>query len=729
MSDRSKKKRFRISRRGFLIGTGTAGVGLVLGLGLGRERFHRFLAGQFHKLTSEGIGAPVSDPDAWFEITPENVVRFNVIKIDMGQGIHTALTQIAADELCAHWDQLDVRRSNTAFGPQNDFTFGSFSVTTAYEPLRIAAASMRELLIGEASSKLSVPTDQLEAHLGVVRVKADHSRQLTFGEVVEGVDAWPDPPDDPVLKDTSEFTYIGKVVPRIDFEDKLRGNPVYAYDIQRPEMLYGAVARPPTIEATMVSASAGEAESMPGVAAIAIDVEAGFAGVAARTREQARRAVQELDIRWDEGRLWSQDEIDALLVTNSSACTSVSRQGDGEDALDQPLVSDYAAPFAVHAHLEPQAALVDPINNDVFVSAQGLKAAQDIVSDVLDVDPDDLTVHNTYLGGSFGRKMGTDSANEAARLAKATGRPVHVGWTREEDMRHGYVRPPQRCRLSGSVEEGRIVAWSNNIASGEILFDALPKPIELLLGADPGIWVGGLNLYHRVPNYETQVNTVKLPVHTGPWRGLGALANGFAIESFMDELAHLAGADPLQFRLDHLDYSPYNERIRTTLTTVAELADYDAPLAQGRARGIAITDYHDSIASLVAEISVEDSGEITVHRASGVADIGLAVSPDGSAAQAEGSITMALSSTLIEEMTVKDGVIEPDNFHLYPLITNHRTPEIDVRILGSDGRPRGMGECMMGPVAAAVGNAFFNLTGRRLRQIPFTAERVRAALL
>ncbi len=162
--------------------------------------------------------------------------------------------------------------------------------------------------------------------------------------------------------------------------------------------------------------------------------------------------------------------------------------------------------------------------------------------------------------------------------------------------------------------------------------------------------------------------------------------------------------------------------------TVAELADYDAPLAQGRARGIAITDYHDSIASLVAEISVEDSGEITVHRASGVADIGLAVSPDGSAAQAEGSITMALSSTLIEEMTVKDGVIEPDNFHLYPLITNHRTPEIDVRILGSDGRPRGMGECMMGPVAAAVGNAFFNLTGRRA-QIPFTAERVRAALL
>jgi len=214
------------------------------------------------------------------------------------------------------------------------------------------------------------------------------------------------------------------------------------------------------------------------------------------------------------------------------------------------------------------------------------------------------------------------------------------------------------------------------------------------------------------------VNTVKLPVHTGPWRGLGALANGFAIESFMDELAHLAGADPLQFRLDHLDNSPYNERIRTTLATLAELADYDAPLAQGRARGIAITDYHDSIASLVAEISVEDSGEITVHRASGVADIGLAVSPDGSAAQAEGSITMALSSTLIL-----------DNFHLYPLITNHRTPEIDVRILGSDGRPRGMGECMMGPVAAAVGNAFFNLTGRRLRQIPFTAERVRAALL
>lgn len=730
MSDRSARKRFRVTRRGFLIGTGAAGAGLVLGVTLGRGGIHRFVAGQLAHVMSEGLIWPTSDPNAWFEITPDDIVHFNVIKLEMGQGIHTALTQIGADELGARWEQMDVRPSSTAFGPPaSSDTYGSFSVTSSFDALRRAAASMRALLIEEAGNKMGVAAAELEAAAGVVRLRTDPGRRLTFGEIVDGVETWPDPPDDPPLKQRSEFTYIGKVVPRLDFEDKLRGRPVYAYDIQRPGMLYGAVARPPTLEARMISAAPGDAERIPGVEAIVIDVEAGFAGVAARTREQARRAVQALDVEWDEGRLWNQDEIEALLVTDSEACTSIWRRGAGERAIGgEAIVAEYAAPFAIHAHLEPEAALVDPVAKDVFVSTQGLEGCRAAVAEILGVAPDDVVVHNSYLGGSFGRKMGMDSGPEAARLARATGRPVHVGWTREEDMRHGHVRPAQRNRLRAVLENGRIAALSHNVASGIVLFGDFPAPFKLIAGADPGIWVSGVNHYHRIPDYETRVNTVQLPVSTGSWRALGSLANTFAAESFMDELAHAAGADPVQFRLDHLDDSPYNERIRVTLTTAAELGGYDTPVPAGRARGIAVTDYHDSVAAMVAEISLDGNGQITVHRASGVVDIGLVISPDGAAAQAQGSIIMALSSTLIEEMTVRNGVIEPGNFDRYPLITNRRAPELDVRILGIDGRPRGMGEPMVGPVAAAVGNAFFNLTGRRLRRIPFTPARVRAAL-
>ena len=404
------------------------------------------------------------------------------------------------------------------FGPPaSSQTFGSFSVVATFEPLRIAAACVRELLVEQAGRRLGMPVQVLEARLGTVRIRENPATRLTFGEIVQGVSEWPEPPADPPLKSPSDFVYIGRSMPRIDFLDKLTGKPVYAYDVSKPGMLYGAVARPPTVEARMIGA---------------------------RT----------------------------------------------------------------------------------------------------DVEVSHLRVHNTYLGGSFGRKTGLDSGVEAARLANATGRPVHVGWTREEDMRHGHVRPAQRNRLSASIESGRIMALAHNIASGEVLFPSFPKVLHHIAGEDPGVWVSGINPYHAVPSYETRVNSVKLPVRTGAWRGLGTLANTFAAESFMDEMAHFAGADPLQFRLDHLDDSLYNTRIRKTLPAAAELGRYHTPPA-GHACGIAVTDYHDCLAALVVEVSVGDTGEIRVHRAAAAADLGLVINPYGAAAQAQGSIVMGLSST------------------------------------------------------------------------------------
>tara|TARA_Y100000031_G_C8149765_1_gene351765 strand:- start:76 stop:969 length:894 start_codon:yes stop_codon:yes gene_type:complete len=295
-------------------------------------------------------------------------------------------------------------------------------------------------------------------------------------------------------------------------------------------------------------------------------------------------------------------------------------------------------------------------------------------------------------------------------------------------MRHGWYRPPTRSRFSAVVENGKILALNHNHASGEVLFSFFPKQMSILLGSDPGAWRGAYNFYDSIQHRQLNSLTVKLPVPTGAWRGLGLLANAYACESFMDEMAHAAAADPLQFRLDHLGTDAFAERMRNVLLTTADRAAYGNALPEGHAMGIACTVDVDTVAALCAEVSVESDGTIVVHRMVQALDPGLVVNPDGALAQAEGSITMALSSTLIEEMTVKDGVVKPGNFDSYPLITMDRTPDIEVVFLESDGRPRGMGEPAVGPVAAAVGNAFFNLTGTRLRNIPFTKARVRAAL-
>ena len=409
-------RRPRLTRRGFLVGTAAAGAGLVVGVSLGRPGFHRYVAGRIAHTLESGMEAPADDAMAWFEIAPDDRVHFNVTKVEMGQGVHTALTQIAADELEARWEQMQVRRADTRFGPGASATYGSFSIAASFLPLRRAAAAMRELLLGEAARQLGLPREALEAHQGTVRAQRDHSRRLTFGEIVAGVTAWPDPPEDPPLKSRADFRYIGRSLPRIDFRDKLLGKPVYAYDVRKPGMLYGAVARPPRIDAAMLAASAGDAAGMPGVEAIAIDLEAGFAGVAARTREQARTAVRALRVEWSSGRRPNQDDIESLLVADRDACTSVWRRGDGDRALgDEPFTAEYFTPFAVHAQLEPQAALVDPVAGEAFVSTQMLEGCQAEIARVLGRETAEVTVHNCYLGGSFGRKNGMDSGGEAAR--------------------------------------------------------------------------------------------------------------------------------------------------------------------------------------------------------------------------------------------------------------------------------------------------------------------------
>ncbi|MFK7800522.1 MAG: molybdopterin cofactor-binding domain-containing protein [Anaerolineae bacterium] len=725
-----KKRRFRVTRRGFLIGLGATGAGLAVGVAVGRKPFYRFMAGVLN--TGAPPGGLSSEPLAWFEVMPDNSIKVFVSKSEMGQGIHTAIGQIAAEELDIEWEAIQVVQGGTTLGPADSAGTGaSNSVMSTYEPARMAAATLRQMLLVEGAVKLGTSVDQVESNLGTVRLISNPDQSLTYGEVVDGVTEWPEFDGEINLKPRSEYKFIGQSLPRVDLEAKIRGDAVYGYDARLENMLYGAVEHAPTIEGKMVSATPGDAESKPGVVKVVIDVEKGFAGVVAKTRQQAQAALSSLEIEWDNGKLWNQDEIDALMDVSDGAGTMIQLEGSRSAVGDSPTLSaDYATPFAIHAHLEPQATLADVKNGKavIYASTQMPASVRSDVAEVIGLDEEMVEVTPTYLGGGFGRKLGSGAATEAAILAMAVQQPVHVGWTRPQDMRDGYFRPPTRSRLSAKLENGKITAVNHNHSSGEVAFPFFPAFLKTVFGTDFGAWRGAFNIYGNIENRRLNTHLAPLPVSTGWWRSLGLLANVFANESFMDEMAHAAGADPLQFRLDHLSDAELDSRFRVALETVAEKADYGAELPAGHALGVACSVDVDTVVAMIAEVSVDDAGVITVHRVVQAVDPGLLINPDGALAQTEGNIVMGLSSTLIEEMTVTNGVVRPRNFDGYPLLTIDRTPDIQVTFIESDGVPRGMGEPPLGPVAAAVGNGVFNATGGRLRQIPMTPERVLAAI-
>jgi isoquinoline 1-oxidoreductase beta subunit len=382
--------------------------------------------------------------------------------------------------------------------------------------------------------------------------------------------------------------------------------------------------------------------------------------------------------------------------------------------------------------LEAQAALADVRSDSarLWVSTQMQGRTRDIVAEAIGLDAEKVEIIPTYLGGGFGRKAGFEVAVEAARLSKAAGVPVHVGWDRTEELRYGYFRPPTHHVLSASLDEnGQISALEHQQASGDVAFGFLPGFLALMMGADFGA-TRGARLHYDVPNRQTIAHRIQLPVRTGWWRGLGLLANTFAIESFMDELAHSANVDPLTFRLNHLGDDQRGQRLRAVLEAVAEKSGWGQAVPEGRARGLACCIDADTTVAQVAEVSFDAAtNQIKVHQITAAMDCGLTINPDGAAAQIEGNIIWGVGSTFLEELQVKDGQIALNNFDTYPLLTMRDSPHVEVVLLeAGDGQPRGVGEPPIGPVAAAIGNAFFALTGTRLRQIPFTPARVGAAL-
>ncbi len=715
--DVKKKPRWRVTRRGFLIGVGVSGAGLALGWRYGLPELRLRVARALDNASPPG--SIKASPVAWFDISPDNQVTLYMPKVEMGQGIHTALGQIAAEELELDWQQLRVVASHTNQGLADAFgTGGSNTISSLFTPLREAAATLRSMLTSRAAELWGIEAVYAITMNGEVFQQQNPQVRLSYGEIVQGAGAWDVPKEKPELKPVSEFRLIGKPLPRVDFREKLTGRAVYGYDARVPGMLYGAVARPPSLGATLKRASAGTALRVSGVEKVLIEDD--FVGVVAQSRTAAWRALEALELDWQESQeRIQQDELERLTTVQNGAGVVIQRHGRSKANLTGDLITaEYRTPFAAHAHLEPQAALVDVQANKVtaLVSTQSPDLVRNELAKLLGRKNAEVEVTASYLGGGFGRRLNVEVAGEAARLSAAVGKPVHVGWTRQEEFQQGYLRPPTHSVLKASLENGHIKAIEHQQASGDVAFPFFPAVAASVLGADFGAWRGSTIPYEGISHRLVSAQRVKLPVRTGWWRGLGLLANVFATESFMDELAHAAGADPLEFRLLHLDDSPNGRRFKTALQSAAEAAGWGTAPA-GRALGIACSTDVNTICAQVAEVSVENR-QIRVHKITAAIDPGLIINPDGVKAQTEGSIIMGLSSTFLEKATFKDGRVAADNFDRYPILAMQAAPDIQVIPIESGSEPFGMGEPPMGPVAAAVANAVYQLTGQRLRTLP-----------
>ena len=715
----SEKKRKLFTRRNFLVGS-AVGFGVILGGGyMARGMVRRYIADFAN--SGEVAYNNSAGPNIWFEVLADNTIILHSPKVEMGQGTFTGLAQIAADELEVRVDQINVVHAATITGNVDSFsTGGSNSISGLWQPLRELAATMREMLKSEAAAQLGADVASLSVSEGVI---TGGGSSLTFGDVVKNVTEWTIP-DTPPLKDVSEYKYVGQPIERIDLRDKVIGAPIFGMDASMPDMLYGAVVRPSQVCAKYVDADTSEAENMPGV--VAVVKEEDFVGVVAESMMQAEHAKKAIKVTWDIERVWQQEDVEDMIKVGKGAPVEIQRTGRAKDILDGEgvITSEYTTPIGAHAQIEPNGsvAYVEQNQATVHISTQVVNLTRNEVAKRLGIDKEQVNVIPTYLGGGFGRRLHTPNAVHAAVMSKAVGKPVKSFFDRKEEFQNDTFRPPthhvMKAKLTG---DGQIEAIEHNVSSGDVMFGSPLIPtniVEPILGADAGAWRGGMIQYEAIPNYRAISWRVKLPFATSWWRSLGLLANTFAIESFLDELAVQTDQDPVQFRLNHILDDERGARLRGVIEAAAESAGWQDGVVNGRAMGIAASTDANTPCAHVAEVSVEGK-DIIVHKVTCAIDPGVAVNPDQIRAQCEGSIIMGLSATLFEKMTIKDGVLSPTIYGAYKMaLMRHAPKEIETIILENGDSPRAVGEPPVGPIGAAIANAVYRITGQRLRSMP-----------
>lgn len=689
---------------------------------LGRNAIRRGMAGFANTADPMFIGS-TDDPMIWFQVTADNQLILHSPKVEMGQGSFTSLAQIAADELEVDISQVKVVHAASASGNLDAFaTGGSTSISGLWQPLRELSATMREMLKIEASKKLGVAIDTLSVKEGVI---SSNGKSITYGEIVSDVEEW-DIPDTPPLKDLADYKFVGQPVPRVDLVDKVMGAPIFGMDAQMPDMVFGAVVRPSQIAAKYRGADVSKAKNMAGV--IMIVEEPDFVGVVAKSRVEAELAKKAIVVDWEVEKHWTTKNIEDMIKVGKGEPIVIQKEGTAKDILedaaeDELIVSEYSSPIGAHAQLEPNGAVahVEDGKATIMMSTQVVTITRKEVADRLGFDEEQVNIIPTFLGGGFGRRLHTPNAIQAAVMSRAVGKPVKCFFDRKEEFQNDTFRPPTHHVLKAKLnDQGLIEAIEHNVSSGDVMYGSalVPEILASILGSDIGAWRGGMFHYGAIPNFRAISWRVKLPFATSWWRSLGLLANTFAIESFMDELAIKAKKDPVQFRLDQIQDDKAGNRLKKVIEAAAEKGNYVDGVVGNRAMGFAASTDANTPVAHVVDVSVTEN-KIKVHKVTCVIDPGIAVNPDQVRAQSEGCIIMGISASMFEKMQVVGGELRPIIYGPYQMALMRDAPdEIDVVILENDDAPGAVGEPPLGPIAAAIGNAVFRITGKRLRDLP-----------
>ena len=686
--------------------------------------------------------------DRWLRIDREGTVTVFPGKVEIGQGILTALAQIVAEELDVSLGRIRLAPTDTRYSPDEGMTSGSMSITDGGTALRYAAAEARDLLLQRAAARLGVSLEQLSVADGVVSARSGGS--VTYWDLASDDLLAREATAEIAPKPASMHTIVGKPAPRRDIPAKVTGTPIYVHDLEVPGMLHGRIARPPSYEARLAGIDEKEVRALPGVVAVVRD--GSFLGVIAEREEQAIRALTRLKrlARWDEAtRLPEPDPRFLLKETTEDTVISEKQDAAAAARAVKTLEAEYTRPYTAHAALGPSCAVAqfDAGRFTVWTHSQGIFPLRRDLAPVLAVEEDRIAVIHMDGAGCYGHNGADDVALDAALLARAVpGRPVRVQWMREDEFQWEPYGPAMVVKLKASLDrEGAIVGWTEDIWSnshstrpnglgGINLLAAwhLAQPHKPSPPRNPPLPGGGSHR-NAIPIYTfpnervTNRLVARMPVRVSALRALGATTNVFAIESFMDELAHAAGADPVEFRLRHLK----DPRARAVIETVAAKAGWrKGEKGDGtRGRGIGFARYKNGAAYVAVVVDVEVGNEIAVKRAWAAIDAGLVINPDGLVNQTEGGVIQTVSWALKEAIQYDRTRILTSNWSDYPILTFEESPPVEVTVVNRpDEPPLGAGEGAQGPTVAAIANAVHNAMGVRLRDMPFTRERVLAAL-
>ena len=712
-----------MSRRTFLKVTTIAGTGMLVGCSY---QSNPNLSTPSAKSEDLGLFIRVSKDNSITIISPTS---------EMGQGTHTAHAMIIADELEADWKNINVVTTHTIRSEYNTSssvsTGGNRGIRLWWDRLAEIGAGTREILIEAGAQKMGVPVKECEAQNGYV-LHRPSGRKLSYGQLAEAASKLK-PPSSPKLKSKDRYRFVGKPMPRLDIPAKVNGSAVYGTDVRLPGMLYAAVSQSPVFGGEVKAFDKTATMAVKGVEAV-VPITHGMSVVADSTWH-AQKGLEALKVEFEGGRTVGLDSagIDRRFRTSLEEMGKTELQG--EKALDL----EYEIQFLSHAALEPMNCTASVSDNscEVWAPFQFQTSALDKIKDMTGLSEDQIKVHTTYVGGGFGgrfRMWGEDFVEQAVTLSKELGKPVQVMWSREEDIQHDYYHPASRSRFQISLgKDGLPLQWENQQAAGSqwVQNDKLLQlldlnPLAYASSAHSGLssmlastFAPKFKPHYDIEGVDFEQTVVDLEIPLGWWRSF-MFQNTFFLESAIDESAHLAGADPFEYRMKLLRNSP---RFKKALELVAEDANWGSPLPEGHGRGMAICNFSGSVCAEVAEVSVDKRGKPVVHRVDCAIDVGRHVNPDTLKAQVEGCVIWGISIATKEEITFKDGRVEQSNFDDYRMARLRDAPIVNVRVIDSEQGPYG-GDAGLPPALPAITNAIFAVTGKRIRRLPIGKQKL-----